>query len=213
MFVFLLTNTTKFEIGSMKLHIRMGATLEPVAGQLRECSLRSLSTGESFVWKVRTRVLEVGVATCTVSVQLTEESQDEEQTLLQSETYIVPVGDFLLPDDSHMSLPGKFRSMWRRLPFSAVAQCSLTGPMALVRSSFLPLFSELPLTEGRQSFQLGYLSSHILGHRVAILLSGLDGSSVVRVEVRTSSHLSGQLSCSGIESFIPELTSRLLTLT
>jgi hypothetical protein len=202
-FVFALTNTTPFELGAIKVAVRLRDTLEPAAGQLRECAIRSLSTGETFTWKVRTRIREIGPTDCSLSIELTEESPDLQQITIKSERYEVPAMDFLCPDQSHMQLEGKFRTIWRRLQHKAVAQCSLQSNLSEVRRELSKEMGEVSLMETQEAYQIGYLSAHLLGDRVAVTLSGLQGSKVARVEVRTSSAASARFYCQQIQAFLP----------
>ena len=202
-FVFIFTNTTHFELGALHITVRLRDTLQPATGQLRECNIRSLSTGESFTWIVRARVMTIAPADCSLSIQLTEDCPDEKQTLLRSEVYQVPNRHFLCPDSSHMELEGKFRTIWRRLPYRAVAQCTLQGSLKEIREEIRREMAEVTLVESQDAFQIGYLSAHMLGSRVALVVSGLQGSKVVRVEVRTSSSSASQVYCSQLHSFLP----------
>lgn len=202
-FVFSLTNTTPFELGTIRITVKLRDTLEPAAGQQRDCSIRSLSTGETFIWKVRTRVRTIGPANCSLSIELTEESPDLQQSVIKSEVYEVPACHFLCSDQSHMRLESKFKTIWRRLPYRAVAQCSLQSSLSDVRSELSQEMAEVPLSETQEAYQIGYLSAHMLGSRVALSLSGLQGSKVARVEVRASSSASAQLYCQQIQAFLP----------
>jgi hypothetical protein len=134
---------------------------------------------------------------------LTEESPDLQQITIKSERYEVPAMDFLCPDQSHMQLEGKFRTIWRRLQHKAVAQCSLQSNLSEVRRELSKEMGEVSLMETQEAYQIGYLSAHLLGDRVAVTLSGLQGSKVARVEVRTSSAASARFYCQQIQAFLP----------
>ena len=205
MFCFKAYNSTKFELQNIKFQYLISQNLKFGLKQPRSSSVSSLSTEDSFEFKVRAIIKDSGQVSISLKVSVEGDSFPEETAQYNTLIYSVPFPRLLLKDTSSSHSVSHFLSLWTRLVYGDLAQCSM-GSIEGVREKVGKYMQEALYVEEFGSFKLGWQAANLQGDRVVLYVSGSRNSRNVRTEVRTSSHSNSLMINRSLEAFLQELS-------
>eukprot|EP00361_Fabrea_salina_P005144 CAMPEP_0202440078 /NCGR_PEP_ID=MMETSP1345-20130828/36502_1 /ASSEMBLY_ACC=CAM_ASM_000843 /TAXON_ID=342563 /ORGANISM="Fabrea Fabrea salina" /LENGTH=486 /DNA_ID=CAMNT_0049054651 /DNA_START=413 /DNA_END=1872 /DNA_ORIENTATION=+ len=182
-FCFKAYNSTKFELQNIKFQYLISQNLKFGLKQPRSSSVSSLSTEDSFEFKVRAIIKDSGQVSISLKVSVEGDSFPEESAQYNTLIYSVPFPRLLLKDTSSSHSVSHFLSLWTRLVYGDLAQCSM-GSIESVRHKVGKYMQEALYVEEFGSFKLGWQAANLQGDRVVLYISGSRNSRNVRTEVK-----------------------------
>lgn len=183
MFCFSFYNNTKFQLRNVQVRFFMSQNLALALKQRNSCLIDEISTNEIFEWKVRAVIMSPGEISGNCLLEFNDPDLPS-PCQYKSVVYTVPVPDILLRDISSGNLFSKFILLWVRLNYNITVRCELTHGFA---EMIQEITKHMELIPCGQDYRAAFQGATLQGDRIALYVTGSEGSKNARIEYRTNS--------------------------